>query len=307
MSRRTAEAARPDFFLVGAPKAGTTALARYLAEHPGVFVSNPKETFYFCDDFHGLPRPTSEVEYLSLFSAAGPGIHAAGEATTVYMYSDSAPQRIRDFAPDARILVMLRRPTEIAVAYHAENLYSLSEDEPDFERAWRLQDARKMGDALPPLVMEPKLIQYRDVAMLGSQLDRLFRIFDREQVHVILFDDFVRDTAKEYLAVLDFLEVGRDRRVNFPVINERKQIRFRGLARLLQRPPRILSRGVARAKRLVGMEGIGFLDGIRRYNTSPAEKTNVSDALREEMIEVFRDDIALLSSLIGRDLSHWLE
>jgi Sulfotransferase domain len=298
---------RPNFFLVGAPKSGTTALARYLGEHPQILVSNPKETFYFCDDFQGLSSPSTEDEYLALFDAADRNTLAAGEATTVYMYSQSAPQRIHAFDRNARILVMLRCPIDLAVSYHAEHLYGLSEDEPDFERAWRLREARIRGENLPPLVIEPKLIQYRDVAMLGSQMERLLEIFDREQVHVVLFEDFVRDTAAEYEGVLRFLGVPPDGRREFPVVNERKENRYPALARILQRPPRFVSRSLARAKKAIGMENVGLLDFARRFNTAPMQKVSVSGALREEMRDAFRDDVELLSALIGRDLSHWLD
>lgn len=298
---------RPDFFLVGAPKAGTTALARYLGEHPRVMVSSPKETFYFCDDFHGLAGPKSEPEYLALFEDVDEGTLAVGEATTVYMYSQSAPQRIRSFEPNARILVMLRNPIELAISYHAEHLYGLSEDEPDFERAWRLYDARLRGERLPPLVIEPKLIRYRDVAMLGAQLERLLRVFDREQVHVVVFDDFVRDAASVYAGVLDFLGVPADDRRDFPVVNERRVNRSNLLARLLQRPPPVVTRSVARLKRALGLERVGLLDFARRANMAPMEKAAASPELHEEMRETFREDVALLSSLLGRELGHWLE
>ena len=297
---------RPNFFLVGAPKSGTTALAHYLSEHPQIFVSNPKEPYYFADDFHGLPGPKTEREYLDLFSRADEGCVALGEATTVYLYSSAAANRIKDFAPNARILVMLRNPLEIAAAYHAEHLYSLSENEPDFETAWRLRDARARGEALPPLVMEPKLIQYRDVAMLGEQMERLYRVFDREQVRVIVFDDFVADTAAAYAATVEFLGAPPDGRSDFPVVNERKQVRLAPLARLLNRPPPVVSRMIQRAKRASGLEGVGLLDFARRFNTVPRDKGVLPVALREEMIEVFREDVERLSSTVGRDLSHWL-
>lgn len=298
---------RPNFFLVGAPKAGTTALARYLSEHPRVFVSNPKETYYFADDFQGLPGPKSEREYLELFEGVDTTCVAAGEATTVYMYSRSAPKRIKAFAPDARILVMLRNPIEISVAYHAEHLYSLSESEPDFERAWRLTDARSRGEKLPRLVMEPKLIQYRDVAMLGQQLRRLYEVFDREQVHVVVFDDFVSNTAAVYAGVLAFLGAPPDQRVDFPVVNERKEVRYPRLARILNRPPPLASRAIRRVKRSLHLEAFGILDVARRFNTAPREKSALSPTLRAEMVDTFREDVELLSLLIGRDLSRWLE
>jgi hypothetical protein len=295
---------RPDFFLVGAPKSGTTALSEYLRAHPDVFVSRPKEPGFFCEDLPGLPRVASLDAYLRLFR--GSSARATGEASALYLYSRVALKRLRRFEPRARILVMLRNPLELAHAFHAEMLYSQNEDEPDFGRAWDLQAERRAGRRLPPHCWEDALLQYAEIARLGAQLERLLALFPREQVHVILFDDFRRDTRRAYEETLAFLGVASDGRRDFPPVNEHKAVRRPWLARLTQRPPAHLSRAARLVKRAPGLEQVSFLGPLRRANLRRASRPPLPEPLRARLAREFAGDVALLSRLLERDLGGWL-
>lgn len=299
-------AREPDFFIVGAPKAGTTALARYLGEHPAIYLSNPKETFFHCTDFQGVERPESEEAFQDLFRKLPPGTLRVGEATAMNLYSREAIPAIRRRSPEARLLVALRSPVDLAVSFHAQQLYGLSEDEPDFVKAWNLQGARAQGQSLPPLVREPLFLQYARVAMLGEQVERALQVFPREQVHFVVFDALASDTAAVYRAALSFLDVPDDGRVEFPVVNERKQSRSSLLGRVLQRPPKILSKSARAFKKVIGQSEMAFLDGLRRANAEPAKKTVLEPGFRRDLVETFRDDVERLQELTGLNLAHWV-
>ena len=161
---------RPNFFILGAPKCGTTALSAYLREHPRVFVSQPKEPHYFCDDFdyYYAPGQRSEAHYLGLFADADERHLAVGEASVWYLYSATAARNIIAFAPDARIIVMVRNPVELVPSLHSQLRYMLDEAEPDPAAAWDLLDARARGEGLPDTVRVPEFLQYRDAARLGA-------------------------------------------------------------------------------------------------------------------------------------------
>jgi hypothetical protein len=174
--------ARPNVFIVGAPKCGTTALSQYLRGHPQVFFCSPKEPHYFATEFPGYRAVTCEVDYLNLFSAAGPHHNALAEGSVYYLYSGQALERIRRFNPDARIIAMLRDPVDLVYSLHAQLLYSGNEIEEDFERAWDLQDERAHGRHLPRNCQDPKVLLYREVGKLGEQCERLLGIFPRTQV-----------------------------------------------------------------------------------------------------------------------------
>lgn len=294
---------RPNFFLVGAQKCGTTSLAQYLAEHPAVFMTVPKEPFYFASDFPGLQRfPTLEA-YLELYRGASPEATAVGEASACYLRSATAIGNLRAFAPAARIVVMLREPIALARSFHAQNLFGFDEDEPDFARAWELQDARRGGQHLPARCRVPEFLQYREVGLLGAQLERLLAIFPREQVHLVFFEDFMADTGAAYRGVLDFLGVPDDGREDFPRMNAGKQHRFPRLMALVSRRPPWLQAFVDRSKQVLGPAGWERLQGLY---AARGDRQALPPALRAEMREFFRADTEKLAALTGRDLAAWL-
>ncbi len=296
---------RPNFFVVGAPKCGTTALAEYLGSHPRAYLSTPKEPFYFCADLPGLGHAGSEREYLRLFERAPAGAKAVGEATTLYLYSTVALPAIRRFAPDAKILVLLRNPVEIAHAFHSEQLSNLFESEASFERAWALQEERRAGRSVPRFCREPMLLQYRAIASVGSQLERLYAIFPPEQVKVLWFDDLCQDAAALYRETLDFLALPDDRRRDFPVVNENRTLRLGAYSRFVSRPPAGVSRWVWRAKTLIGIERVSLLGFVRRWNTRRVARPALSPDFRRHLIGEFRDQVNRVENVTGRDLSGW--
>jgi len=294
----------PDFFIVGAPKCGTTALSEYLRQHPDVFLSTPKEPFFFCEDFTGVRRPRTWDAYRRLFRRAPEGA-IAGEASAMYLYSEVAIANIRRRCPGARLIALFRNPVDLAQAFHSEMVYGQNEDELDFVRAWDLQADRRKGVRLPPQAWEPRFLQYRAVASLGSQLERLLSVFPADQVLTLLFDDYVRDTAGAYERVLAFLGVAPDGRREFPAVNENKRIRRRGLARWTQRPPAAISRAVASAKRAVGLERVHLLGPLRRANLERTPREPLPTDFRRRLIGEFDGEIELLARLLRRDLSSW--
>ncbi|MBU1191587.1 MAG: sulfotransferase [Gammaproteobacteria bacterium] len=296
----------PNFFIIGAPKCGTTALSEYLRDHPAIFMCTPKEPYYFCQDFSGLPGPQSLEEYLALFSDAPAHAAALGEASAMYLFSQKAARQIRTFRPDARIIVMLRNPVDLVYSFHSQLLYGLSENEPDFERAWALQNERAAGHNIPTLAREPRFLQYREVARLGKQMQRLLEVFPRDQVHTIFFDDFCTDTRNTYKNVLDFIGVEDDGRTDFARINTNRTFRNELLARLLNRPPLWVSTLVRRLKRVFGLNNIGLLNPFRRANAVVGKRTPISTEFRNQLAEEFQEDIVLLGQLVDRDLSGWM-
>jgi sulfotransferase family protein len=299
--------ARPNFFVVGAPKCGTTALSEYLREHERVFVSQPKEPHFFCDDFdyYYAPGRRTLEHYLHLFDDAGPRHLAVGEASVWYLYSRTAAAEIARFDPAARIIVMVRNPLDLVPSLHSQLLYTLDEDEPDPYAAWHLQAERRAGRRLPPTVRVPEFLQYGSAAMLGAQLARVYESFPREQVKVIVFDDLVADTPAVYRETLAFLRVPDDGRTHFPRVNENKVHRAPGVARFTQRPPAWLVRAAMAAKEALGIERLGVMQRLRGRNREVVRRPPPQAGLVQEMREHFRADVADLGTLIGRDLSAW--
>lgn len=300
---------RPNFFILGAPKCGTTALSEYLRGHPQVYMSTPKEPHFFCDDFDYYYAPGARTleHYLHLFDAAGDAHLAVGEASVWYLHSQVAARRIAEFDPAARAIVMVRNPIDMVPSLHGQLLYEVDEDQPDVRRAWELQGPRARGEALPPRVRVPAFLQYGDAAMLGAQLQRVYASIPREQVLVLVFDDLRADAGAVYRRALEFLGVPDDGRDDFPRVNPNTVHRAPAVARLTQRPPRAALAAARAIKRITGRRRLGVLDRVRARNRVEAERTPLDPAFRDALADHFRDDVALLSELIGRDLTHWTD
>jgi hypothetical protein len=240
MKAHNQAARKPGFFMLGAPKCGTTALASYLATHPLVQVSEPKEPNYFCKDLRVGCRVASDEEYLATFF---PGLdeskaHVAVDASVWYLYSGIAVDEILRFQPDARFLVMIRSPVDMAYSLHSMLHFMGQEDVFDFTRAWELQDARRQGRFLPAdRWIDAQLLQYHAVCSLGSQLERLYRKVDPARVHVELQDDMRKDPRGVYARVLNFLGVPDDGRTRFDETNAGHKLNSRLLVTALRSRP----------------------------------------------------------------------
>ena len=295
----------PNFFIVGAPRCGTTGLSDYLRSHPAIYHSEPKEPHFFASDFPRHRAVGSLDTYLELFSGARPEHRAIGESSVFYLYSREELSNIRAFNPAAKIIVMLRNPVDLCYSLHTHLLVSFYESEPDFGTAWRLMAARASGRHCPSTCPEPALLQYAKLASLGEQMERLLTVFPANQVHSIVFDDFRRSPRDAYTGVLSFLGVEDDGRTDFPVVNDSRRHRARLIGRL-SRPAGKLSWVLGAVRRTLGLSRLGVLDGIYRSNVEQVPRIPLADTLRRELNDTFREDVEKLSRAMGRDLSHWV-
>ena len=295
---------KPNFFIIGAPKCGTTSLAAWLAEHPTIYMSPVKEPHFFCSDFNVVIIP-NEAEYYRLFKKAGDQHMAVGEASTSYLYSQVAVPRIERELPGAKYIVMVRNPVEMAYSLHDHYIFWGIEHIRDFETAWRLSPERRAGRMVSRWCSEPRLLDYQSTCKLGEQLERLFSIVPRERVLVLVLDDIKENPRQEYLKVLGFLGVSDDGRQAFPVKNPAKERRRPKLYKVL----RLIGRASRKTKQLLGIptnRGTGILKAINNINVKYRPRPSMPIQLRKELTEYFRPDIEKLGGLLGRDFSHWL-
>jgi len=137
---------RPNFFIPGAPKCGTTSLAQWLGEHPNIFIPALKEPRFFSTDLFQTVK--SEVEYWHLFNKATGDHQCIGEASTLYLYSKVAIPKIEVSLDKPKYIVMLRNPVDMAYSLHEQKLYARSETVEDFKTAWELSSYRRRGEKL---------------------------------------------------------------------------------------------------------------------------------------------------------------
>jgi len=293
---------RPNFFIVGAPRCGTTSMSKWLGDHPNIYMSPVKEPDFFNTD-DGHSGRFSLRQYENLFSKAGENHIAVGEASAWYLFSREAVPNILRYNDKAKFIVMLRNPIEMAYSLHQQELYTGHENVRDFMVAWDLQAKRAKGLCIPKSCVEPKRLLYGLACKLGEQLARLYHHVPRERVLAIVLDDIKVNPRREYLKVLEFLGVPDDGRREFPVHNPAKRYRSPLLGRIITS----LGNTALRVKLTAGIQGgIGILNPLRRLNTVKTHRAPLGREMWAKLAAYFEDDVRLLSELLDRDLSWWL-
>jgi len=287
---------RPNFFILGAPKCGTTSLASWLAAHPNVYIPEVKEPHYFNDDHqHG---DKNAEHYAGLFRECQNRHLAIGDASVWYLYSNTAVPNILEYQPSSRFMVCVRNPLDMAPSLHNQAVVAGVEQIQDFEEAWWAMRDRVNGQRISLFCKEPSFLQYGSACSLGEQLKRLYDIVPRERVLVVVLDDIARDPASQYARVLEFLGVPHDGRTEFSVVNAARERRSHVLRRV-EMTASALKRALGVSRRF------GVLKTINRLNARPRGRTAMDASMRRLLAEYFRQDVTLLGELLSRDLTSW--
>jgi Sulfotransferase family len=201
----------PDFFVVGHPKSGTTALKEMLRGHPQLYMPDLDGTQFFAPELHPHAQqfnthPHPVEEYLSLFGAARPE-QRAGEVSPSYLWSRAAAGRIAELRPDARIIAILREPASFLRSLHLELLQDHIETEKDFAKAVALDDIRREEKASRRSDSQKGLRYSAERVRYVEQLRRYHAVFPPEQVLVLIYEDFRADNEGTVQQVLRFLDV----------------------------------------------------------------------------------------------------
>ena len=289
---------KPNFFIVGAPKAGTTSLAFWLSAHPNVYFSPEKEPHHFnSDDHRSYPDLAA---YEALFQGATEDHLAIGEASTWYLYSKEAANNIEAYRSDARYIVCLRNPIEMAYSLHEQKVFLGYEHILDFEKAWSLNADRAEGKMTSTWCRNPRHLDYGSACLIGEQLERLLSTVQRSKVHTLLLDDVKDNPRQHYLKVLSFLGLPDDGREIFPLRNPAKERKSKLAHTLMQ--------AMVLLKETLGIrKSFGLLGGLEKKNVTYRDQDPLSPAMRVVLENHFRDDIKRLSGLLDRDLSHWFK
>ncbi len=313
MSSRT-----PNFFIVGAPKCGTTALYHALLDHPEVFLPHAdkpqdywrqKEPLYFCDDL-GIEdwiRVHREEDYRAMFANAG-NARRVGEVSALYLLSPNAPARIKEFTgddPDLRLIILLRPPVDWMRSWHHDCLRYAHESITDFREALEAETQRRLGKKLPRHSGFKGCLNYRTSARFSESVERWFDTFGRDRVRVFLMEelnsepDRILDEIAEFLDITPGLLHGIERQNDSASLTRTHQWEFR-LQRKLSAMPR-LDRRIGPLIRKAGRAYRRTMLGLM----PPLSNKGMDPELREKLQAEFRSEVTHLGELIGRDLSHW--
>jgi hypothetical protein len=288
---------KPNFFFIGAPKCGTTSIAKVLSQHPNIFISNPKEPHFFEEE---IPRGIKSLEaYESLFSKVRNHHRIVGEASTGYLYSKTAVRKILGYSPNAKFLVSVRNPYEMAISLYSHALRGKYENEHDFSMAWKLQEARRSGSNIPKTCCCNLLLLYGDRCALGDQLERLYNMVNHDSVCLVFFDDLRANPAKLYDKIYKFLELAGDQRTEFPSLNKKITLRWQYLPRI--------THSLGKTKKLFGIyRSLGIANWLMGItSTNEVKRQVISDDVWKDMDEKFVSQIQKIEGITGRDLSYW--
>lgn len=287
----------PNFFVVGAAKAGTTSLYRCLSQHPDVYMAPVKEPHWFSrvqpNPEHAVSPVTSEREYLKLFEG-WKGESAIGEASPSYLWDAEAPHRIKDALPHAKIIAILRHPVERAYSHYLMNVQEGIQNLPFLEALEEDHQARRKGWGVSHL--------YVDLGLYAEQVRRYLEAFDRSQVKVILYEDVRGDPKTVLESLFGFLEVDPQcaEGIYTDVHYNPYTVPRNHLTKTVLRSRRIRSLGAKVTPKPTR-------EWIRKRLLSKREpKPAMDEGAREFLMDLFRPDIRKLQKSLGRDLDSWL-
>jgi hypothetical protein len=303
--------ALPQFFLIGAPKAGTSALHAALAQHPQLYLSPVKEPkFFLCDGAPPAPegqRGPGDAHsakewvwrrdrYEDLFSAAPAGA-LRGESTPFYLYDRAAHRRIAERVPDARLVAIIRDPVDRAYSNWMHLWSDGLEPVSDFAEAWALEDERVAAGYAP-------FWHYRRLGLYGEQLADLRSVFDPAQIHVLRYRDLVDEPETSLGRIAEFL--GVEPVPLAPPAPENVKPFVAGSVR---------NRALAQIVRAGAGAGASVPPKVWRQASRPllsilhsggATRPLLDPELRLELVASFADDIALLQTVTGESYQDWM-
>lgn len=294
----------PNFLVIGAAKAGTTSLRGYLNQHPEIFMADRLEPSFFAHEGETLTccgpgddewQFITDLEaYEELFATAGTAA-AIGEISPRYLYFERACERIGHYAPDMRLIAVLRHPVDRAYSHFLMNQARDCEPEADFVAAIAAEDERAaQGWGWD--------WRYVGAGRYHAQLARYYERFPADRIKVLLYDDLRHRPDVFFGELFDFLGVEKSFRPDTQVRQREAGLpRSHQLRRLLEDNGRVR----AMIRRLVPGEWKTNLRArLATWNTARPER--LPDDQRRRLFEThFADDCRRLAALIDRDLGVW--
>jgi len=300
----------PDFFIVGQPKSGTTALYEVLRRHPQIFMPEIKEPNYFARELADKPPPadlpTTLDHYLSLFAPAQSG-ELTGEASIFYLWSRTAARNIACVRPDARIIVILREPASFLCSLHLQLINVGIETESDLRSALALEEERRNGRHLPEDGYWPQLLLYSEHMRYMDQLRRYQDAFSTDRLLVLIYDDYRRDNPAILRKILRFLDLDDTVSLATNDVNQSTRVRARSVNDALNAVSEGRGTGSAMLKAAIGTVTTQRVrraaqDVVRRYVVYGKPKRPEPD-LMVKLRRRYKPEVDALTEYLGRDLT----
>ena len=287
----------PNFIIIGAPKAGTTSLYHYIAEHPNIFMSEPKEVNYFSGTdiskqnlFYADFKVNTLDEYEGLFSSADVG-QVKGEASVSYLFYPKVPQRIFELIPSCKVIAVLRNPIERGYSHYLMDYKLGLVDLPYEDIVFKRGDHKKLG-----LYYQ----QYVELGLYAQQLEKYFDIFPKEQIKIYTQEELKIDTEAVINNLFEFLNVKKIDLVESKVKHNQFSL-----------PKNIIIHKLYSAvwlrKTLSVMLPYSFREHVKKILFKKGSKPELSMAARSKLLEIYTPDILKLNKMIEQDVLIWMK
>jgi len=286
---------KPNVFLVGAAKAGTSALSNFLSQHPEVYMSPIKEPYFFVENRH----IETKSEYLQLFKNSTRE-KVLCEASTGYLYDNSSAVLIKKFCSSAKIIISLRNPIDMAFSFWKYMSIHGSENLPFFDAINDFSN-RTSERFIKNCAGRPENYLYIERAKYFEQVKRYYDVFGANSVKVVLFEQFSSEPFKVLQDIFHFLNVEKSFKPNISVINKGGEIRFEWLKKIRNKKYPLLKKFIP----LLLRDKIRLF--IRDINVKKGKSVRLTSEERVSLYNVFEQDVLKLRKLTGIDLSLWDE
>jgi hypothetical protein len=282
---------KPNLFIVGKQKSGTTALYDMLKQHPKIFLSSPKEPNFFAKDFHRKKENfRDKKEYLKLFAKVNDE-KIIGEASSNNLYSEVAVKGIKKFNPDAKIIILLREPVEFLRSLYQELFHV--EQAKNLKEALELEDIRKEGHKIKTKIQIIPTLFYSKRVKYARQVKRFVDNFPNKNIKVIIFEDFKKDNLKTYKEICEFLGVGGDFRPEIRKKNAAKKRKLKRIWFFLDQ------RGITLAsiKKFLPKKVWRF----GKFLFKKEGKERIDKKFREELMKKFKPEVVKINDLLHEE------
>ncbi|MEM9216742.1 MAG: sulfotransferase [Cyanobacteria bacterium P01_F01_bin.150] len=297
----------PNFLIIGAMKAGTTSLYRYIKQHPQVFMSPVKEPNFFALEGEVLDDPRVTVTDLKAYTALFESVTdevAIGEASVRYLYSEKAAKRIHHHIPDAKLLVVLRNPVERAFSAYVYQFSRGSDLLPQFSEALQAEPERIAKDF-------DCWWHYKAMGFYHAQLQPYYRYFSPQQIKICLHEDLCEQSNSMLAEIFQFLQVDPSFQPNTAQQHNTTRVpQNQFIHNFLTKPhpiKEVFKPLFSSDLRYKIVKGLRQKNLTAASNVDPAKRPVLTPSVRQRLISDYREDILQLQDLLQRDLSHWLQ
>jgi len=277
-------------FIVGAPKAGTTSLFHYLDAHPEIKMSSEKEPDYFSDKelseqglYYGGSRIDTLEKYNKLF-LDGEKQKIMGEGSVSYLFYPDVPLRIKEYNPESKIIIMLRNPVERAFSHYLMD-YRLGLTSASFESEFNKKEGLNFQ-------------QYFLLGNYSSQIKRYLDIFEKENIHIVWYSDFKKNSEKEVKEVFNFIGIDSSFKIDFETIHNSFTMPKNNFIRMLYSV-------VWFRKFLTFLFPSKLIKSVRNILFRKGNKPKLQEGLRKKIQLYYQNDTQQLEQILSVNLERW--